>query len=547
MLAFSANAVAYLVGVGVSLAAAVFAFRLRKAPGGFWLFMTLVASTIWAVFETLDFSSTTLVSHTWFVKLSYIGATTAPVFYFLFALEYCGIVSRVGKALAGSLLAIPIAVTSAGFFNDYHHLVWLSYTPDPLNPNTIVYAHGPLYYLVILYCLTLAALASIPIAGLALRVRGIYRTQGVATVVAVLFPMAAQLAYALDPVHLAGFDPAITLGLTGGVLVVSMLRYRLLDLVPVPRETLIEEMPEGVMVFDAYRRIIEINPAAADLLGLSARPQPGMSADNVLTSWSSEVRDEFWAIEPGEAKQFEAESGRCIGVQRTSFIAGWEGRPRDLFVLRDITQQVKAENALNAAYRALALRVEQIESLQGELREQATHDELTGLHNRRYLVETLERELARARREGYPVSIVMLDIDHFKQINDTLGHTGGDAVLQVLGAEIRATSRLGDIGCRYGGDEFLVVLPNTTTESAIRLAERWRMTLKAAMAREVGDLPAPTVSLGVATFPQDGADLDAVVVAADSAVYAAKYGGRDRVAIASRHAPISSSEGHDRR
>lgn len=531
MLAISGNVVAYALGVVVSLAAATFAFRQRRSPGGMWLFLMLLATAAWSLAEAFDFSVTTLPAHILCAKLSYLGATTAPVFYALFAIEYCGLVRRVSPYLAVAALGIPAGVTFAGFLNEYHHLVWAGFQLDPANPAIIVYSHGPLYWLVTLYGLALGLGASIPIAGLASRVRGLYRMQSVATMLAVVFPWVAELAYSFDPARLPGFDPAITLGISGGVLVVTMTRYRLLDLVPVARETIIEDMGDGVVVLDAERRIVEINPAAVRLLGLEERPAPGTPASAIMASWPAAILGEIAAVARGEAKQFVADSGRWLSVQHMELSTNMD-RPRDVYMLRDITRQVKAENQLQDAYATLAQRLDQIVALQAELHDRATRDMLTGLYNRRYFAEALAREIARADREGYPVSLVMLDVDHFKEVNDSCGHSGGDAVLRVLGAELRATSRQGDVSCRYGGDEFMVLLPNTTTESAIRFAERWRMALRYAMSREVGDGCSPSVSLGVATYPADGADEEAIVIAADSAVYAAKAGGRDRVAIA---------------
>ncbi len=167
------------------------------------------------------------------------------------------------------------------------------------------------------------------------------------------------------------------------------------------------------------------------------------------------------------------------------------------------------------------------------LRSQAIRDPLTGLFNRRYLEETLERELSRAARHGSALGIIMLDLDHFKQFNDTFGHVAGDALLRALGAFLAANLRREDIACRYGGEEFLLILPGSTLENARRRAEQLQELLKLLDIEHDGQpLGSVTCSLGVAAYPEHGATTQALVQAADTALYRAKAGGRDCVAVA---------------
>ena len=159
---------------------------------------------------------------------------------------------------------------------------------------------------------------------------------------------------------------------------------------------------------------------------------------------------------------------------------------------------------------------------------------MTGLYNRRYLGETLPRELSRAAREGYPVAVVLLDIDFFKRVNDTYGHAAGDRVLRWLADVLSRHTRAGDLACRYGGEEFLVLLPNTTAAQAAHRAEAWRQAF-VDVRQGPADLPArPTLSAGVAEFttePRTPLDPEALIHQADMAMYAAKQGGRDRVSL----------------
>ncbi len=168
--------------------------------------------------------------------------------------------------------------------------------------------------------------------------------------------------------------------------------------------------------------------------------------------------------------------------------------------------------------------------LKESLRQQSIRDALTGLFNRRYMEETLERELSRAEREEKPVSVIMFDIDHFKQFNDLSGHDAGDALLRELGIFLNKSVRGGDIVCRYGGEEFLAVLPSADVENARERAEELRLGVKNMLVYHLGKpLAKCTISLGVATFPTNARDSETLLKAADTALYRAKNEGRDRV------------------
>jgi diguanylate cyclase (GGDEF)-like protein len=194
------------------------------------------------------------------------------------------------------------------------------------------------------------------------------------------------------------------------------------------------------------------------------------------------------------------------------------------------TQQREAE--VRQANEQLRLQLTEIETLQAQLREQAIRDPLTGLFNRRYLIETLDREIAQAVRAATPLSIMMIDLDHFKKINDTYGHKAGDLMLQTLGTLLAAKTRDGDIACRYGGEEFVIVLPGASLTIARQRAEHLRTTFQELRVTYNQQILRATLSAGVASFPLNGADGEAVLQDADKALYIAKSTGRNRVIIA---------------
>jgi diguanylate cyclase (GGDEF)-like protein len=170
--------------------------------------------------------------------------------------------------------------------------------------------------------------------------------------------------------------------------------------------------------------------------------------------------------------------------------------------------------------------------LRESLRNQSICDPLTGLFNRRYMEESLEREFSRANRHKSSVAIVMLDLDHFKRFNDTFGHQAGDELLRALGDLLKKNTRSQDIACRYGGEEFALVLSDSSLEGAYKRAEILRQQVKQLSVEYDGKtLGAVSVSMGVAVFPDHGTTMGDVLRASDQALYSAKREGRDRVSV----------------
>jgi diguanylate cyclase (GGDEF)-like protein len=172
--------------------------------------------------------------------------------------------------------------------------------------------------------------------------------------------------------------------------------------------------------------------------------------------------------------------------------------------------------------------------LQDVLRYQAIRDPLTGLYNRRFMLETLEREVFRMKRKAASMSIIMLDLDHFKRFNDNFGHSAGDELLKAIGNLLLHHVRKEDVACRYGGEELTLIFPETTLETACVRAEELRRKVEEFHPKYLGEgLGSITVSMGVAVYPEHGNNPEALLKAADGALYAAKHQGRNRVVAAS--------------
>jgi len=204
-----------------------------------------------------------------------------------------------------------------------------------------------------------------------------------------------------------------------------------------------------------------------------------------------------------------------------------------LMVLGDRREETPSDSVhILALAEQLSLAISNV-SLRDTLRHQSTVDPLTGLYNRRFFDESLKRELVRAQRSQSPCSVVMIDLDHFKRVNDTYGHEGGDLVLKAASQAIQQRVRASDVVCRYGGEELVLMLPDCSEEEAEKCAEAIRSSLTAIVIQHAGQtISGISASFGVAQWPGHGNGERDLISAADRALYAAKKDGRNKVMVA---------------
>lgn len=280
------------------------------------------------------------------------------------------------------------------------------------------------------------------------------------------------------------------------------------------------------------------NPRAEAMFGGSMFAEDALQVQNFYVDQDDWEKMAAALQSTGYANDLEVlladAGGRRFWALLSCVVVRYDDKLYVLTGINDISERKELEHNLQAANEALRQQVKEIESLQHGLREQAVHDALTGLHNRRYLDEMLEKLLTHMYAIGQPVSIVMLDVDHFKSINDSHGHKAGDQVLAMLGALLAERFRAGDIVCRYGGEEFVAVLPGSPQEDACAKCEQLRAEIAAlALPLSDGGTLHLTSSIGLATSPDHGSEAEWLLQLADAALYAAKAGGRNRVVSAS--------------
>lgn len=302
---------------------------------------------------------------------------------------------------------------------------------------------------------------------------------------------------------------------------------------------LIEHSADAITLIDANGTVIYESPSTQLLTGYIPEERLGRSGFSLIHPDDlPAIKSTFARV---SAKAGHIENAQFRSVRKDGSVWWTEGTAINLFHepsvqaivinYRDITQRKKAEKALKDANQQLNARLAQIEQLQSELREQALRDPLTSLFNRRYLSETMERELKLAKREKKPVSVIVMDIDRFKKINDTYGHRVGDEFLTGISRLLQNHARGSDIACRYGGEEFLIVMPGAPSRTARKRAEELRVCCEEMRISHNGKDLRVTLSFGVATYPTHGRESEEIVIKADKALYRSKRRGRNCVTV----------------
>ena len=279
-----------------------------------------------------------------------------------------------------------------------------------------------------------------------------------------------------------------------------------LGTVPITTAQVLQALPDAVVVSDPQGRIVSANDAALELL--RAR-QPERVV--VGARWSDLVAPELYLrMQQIDHETLSLGGGRTLDVRVTRLAQADGTSQATVAVVRDVTE---------------------VERLRSELAELAVRDGLTGLHNRRHLDRVAGRLVAAAHRSGEPLTAVMVDVDHFKQVNDTHGHALGDDVLVAISRELAGCLRPHDVLVRFGGEEFLALVPGAAPHDVASRLEECRRRIAEMRWRTPADELALTISCGIAGLASD-ADVDALLLAADRALYRAKAAGRDRVVAA---------------
>lgn len=521
-----------LVGVVITIFLALRTRQLPLFPGRSYFLGMLLAAAWWATAAALESFALLPQSKVLWSELAWPGIVAAPTFWALFIWTYVnGNFKPLQTRWRLALLAMPLATCAIAVTNQSHHLMYAQTTAQISQTGLqMVYVHGPWFYLATVYLYVFMLLSMVAVVNVLPQASPIYRRHYLGFALAMLFPWIANIGYVTDTVLLFGLDPT-----PFSFLLMTMVFYwlisqnQLFDLLPVARAVLLDAVPDVVLVLDEEHRIVECNSAAAGLPGIPGMQELSVGShlhefpmlNDVLQPLLTQgAKDRFDIVLGHPERHFELKKVPLSYRRKNVGL---------LLMLRDITHRKLGEIKLHDAMADLEAQFETNLQLQQQLYEDAIRDVLTGLHNRRFLDEVKSGLEAECVRNKEPLAAVMIDIDHFKRFNDTYGHAAGDQVLRTIAEFLQNSIRQSDYVFRMGGEEFLVLLPNTSREQAFIRASNWCKKFAAIKIQLDDDTVSATFSGGIAIYPDDSDSINLLLDLADKALYKAKEAGRNRI------------------
>lgn len=538
-------AAALILSALTALVVAIQLLRMRSAPGRIAMALTLVALAVWAFcYAMITLSGSLEAKHFW-LKLENVGIILQPVLWIIFTLKYIYPEKPVKPFLLGALFIIPLIGLTFLFSEKWFHLYYAATRLASESGGPLIITRGAWYWPQLIYSYLLDGIAIVILLRRFILQRDLYRRRMGLLIAAILIPWIVnifyQFALSMIPTMLQVDFTPISFTISAIMIRAGVFEMRLFDLLPIARDVVMEHIPEMVVVVDAHDRVLDANSVAQKWLGKNAKEIIGQDPLEVFRAWPQLVSRFLSTHETHEEVQVGGDPPRTLELVVTPIYNPSQVLQGRVIVAHDVTDRKILENNLKQANASLRTQLEKIESLQTKLEEQAIRDPLTGAFNRRFFAEALDKEVARAAREGNPISVIILDVDWFKRFNDTYGHKCGDVMLQSLAGFLAQNTRSGDIVCRYGGEEFVILMPNTTPEIALERAEAWRVLYQSTITEYRGQSLMATFSAGMAGYPVHGSDGEAILYAADQALYQSKNDGRNRVTLFTAGTPFRRS------
>lgn len=513
-----------LIVVGGFLAAfmAVYGFSHRKARGAISFAIFSVLITIWSFTYTFSILSLTESEKFFWIIMRNIGLFGAPAAWLFFSFEYTGRREWITKKYIALACILPIISLIVSATNDFHGLYYSRVLYERngifMNMNVTfgvwfwIQSFTSYLYMVIGYALILLDY---------IHSSQLYRRQTLSILAGVTITMLFNIIYVFLLENMAPIDiTPISFSISTALIAYGLFYGRTFDVIPIAHHILVESMQDSLIVLDDQDRIIDINPAAEQLFKQPQRKVIGKSADRLFGNYS-DLNKKYY-----HSRRDVLMNESHFNMRVTNVFNDQEVLLGRMVFLRDTTEEV---------------------NMYKEIQDLATIDSLTGIYNRRHFFEMANKELKRKDREKYPVSLMIMDVDHFKSINDGYGHMVGDKMLKQI-AQISAQNiRQYDIIGRYGGEEFIILMPSTELDGAIRIAQRMCRKIKENIFDYDGEKVTVTVSIGLTCTDHNNKDssIDQLLMQADKAMYAAKADGRNQV-VAWNELMVRQSNGNKR-
>ncbi|MFP4492029.1 MAG: diguanylate cyclase, partial [Spirochaetaceae bacterium] len=509
---FSPIIIPLLIGAVMLLGLIFFTAKNLSKTTSIPFLLMLAAFLEWTVFYIMEISAGTLELKILWANFQFIGIGAAPLLWLITILELTGHRQKPGKTLLCVSL-IPVATLVLAFTDQAHNL--FREAPALVRSGSALLLHAEygvwMNYIFIPYQYILYGFSILVLLYARRSAKSPYRTQYLMLITASLIPIAGSSLYTLGVPPFEDLNPASFLFVISSLVVAQALfKYNVLDIIPIARETVLENMKDAMIVLDNSYRLLDYNPAAKTLFPQLKTESIGLSAEQLFEREKTLVEQITKDIGENEI-DFSMDNntqGRRHFRSALSNLTSRGGRELGkVLIISDITAQIN-----------LLRRMEWL----------ATTDELTRLNNRRAFFQRATMEMERARRYGRPISFILMDLDHFKRVNDSYGHAAGDEVLKETARRIRSSIRDTDIAGRYGGEEFAVCLPETPQHTAEQFAERLRVILSEKPFKGTHQDLSITASFGI--IGRDSIDeetIEDLFAKADKALYLAKAKGRN--------------------
>jgi diguanylate cyclase (GGDEF)-like protein len=527
-----------LVGIANAVAAVICAWvavvtwrrRVHNPTIAAALVIVMVGACWWSVADALALASTNQTVAAIAMMASYPGGSFIVTAFVCLGLALAPPQWALERWMVATLLVDPLLITLAMVTNPWHLLVYRGAGAAQLT-GSAGWTYGPAFWLHMAYCYVAMAVGLGLIAWGWWKASPVFRAQRLALLVAALIPLVPNVVFIAggfgdiaDPTPL-GFTA------TGTIVWYAIFRRDLFTFSPVARALIVDQIGDAVVVVSPGGRVLDLNPAAVALVRGTSPDAPA----KLIGALANDLFGDDIATTVGREAELVVElpGGRAEFQVRASLLVG--RRHRDLgnvYVARDVTEANVLSRRLAAAHSQLVRQVETIEVLRADLVELASRDPLTGLHNRRHLVECFATMLAAAEVAGGTLAVVLFDVDEFKSVNDEFGHLAGDAVLVALAQRMQTQTPAGALVARWGGEEFFVALPGADAATGLAFADDLRHRCSQEEIEAEGRTIRCTLSGGVATYPASGTTMDELFHAADHSMYQAKNAGRNVVRLA---------------
>lgn len=489
----------------------LYAYMKRTEFSGAKIFLIYAGSvSIYCFAYAFSLASDTLLQVKYWTIVQYIGMPFAAPLSLLIVRHYIG--HRISRRTIVTTVAIPVITFFMVATNDWHHLQYKTFVISPDRPLPYVEIEIGFWYIVHgIYTFSCLLASTVLLISNWRQTSKAYRLHLIVLICGQLVPMVTAFLYLIG-VTPAGLDPVpLVICFTSALYIWAILTTRMLTVIPIAKETIFDNIGEGVIVLDLTNRIIDYNRVIREMLPAAQT--------NMIGKPLQQMAEEFNG-HPYSEMRYDAETSEVVlNVHEQERI--YQVRMSDL----------KRESGEVVGRLLMLIDVTVLKRLQQELEQQAFYDGLTQILNRTQFILRSRELLAKASAQSQPFTIAMLDIDYFKRVNDSFGHEAGDHLLihtvnlckQILAPDM--------LFARYGGEEFVIAMPGLTLSQGIEVTEKLRATIAETPFQIHKGTLAITASLGIAQTSSNEETLELLLNRADEALYRAKRNGRNQVCV----------------